>query len=157
MLTKRAQGPITKWAWVKETNTHKVQNKTIYNICVMMIVIQLIMQNIVPVSKHHSNEPCTKTEVIAPRALNLGNKRRWMVRCRLRPHYTKRNIPWYPLYMLLSAVQSPLKRGCEEKSRFSYLISNPSRPVSSSQRCYYVMSLLTKFDTSSRIDFPVIW
>jgi hypothetical protein len=51
---------------------------------------------------------------IAPRILNLSARWRWVVSFILQPLY-----PWYPLDRKLGGLQSPSRRGVEEKSFYT--------------------------------------
>jgi len=51
----------------------------------------------------------------APRILNLGTRRRWMVSFISRPLYCQAKSPRYPLDMRLGGPQGRFGRGGEEK------------------------------------------
>jgi hypothetical protein len=65
--------------------------------------------------------------VIAPRILDLGSRRRWVVSFTPRPLYPQGKNPWYPLDRRLGGLQSRSGRGGEEKN--SQPLSGLERPI----------------------------
>jgi hypothetical protein len=68
---------------------------------------------------------------IAPRILDLGTRRRWMVSFSPRPPYPQGKSPYYPLYRRLGGPQSRSGHGGEEKNFSPWQDSNPDHPARS--------------------------
>jgi hypothetical protein len=71
----------------------------------------------------HSSRTCfrshkliSESQGIAPRILDLGTRRRWVVSFTPRPLYPQGKSPWYPSDRRLGGPQSRSGRGGEEKN-----------------------------------------
>jgi hypothetical protein len=80
-------------------------------------------------TKHHAMRAHWGSWGIAPRILDLGTRRRWVVGFTPRPLYPKEKSPWFPLDSRLGGPQSRSRHGGEEKNSQPHRESNSKTPI----------------------------
>jgi hypothetical protein len=111
------------------------KRRTIFE-SILHILIMVKVRLSLCLTKHHAMKACWGSGSVAPRILDLGTSRRWVVSFTPRPLYPQGKSPWYSLDRRLGGPQSrsgwvflksSKQSGCKLRCHLAYLWAQAAR------------------------------